>query len=68
MSKEQAQIWGPVLASLVAGASEITRAAIAARLRATADAVERHELVSDEAIDAAIEVADIIGTMQSERA
>lgn len=68
MSKEQANIWGPIIASLVAGAGEITRAAIAAKLRKTADAVERHELVSDEAIDAAIEVADIIGTMQNQRA
>ncbi len=68
MSTEQAQIWGPVLASLVAGAGEITRAAIAAKLRSTADAVERREIVSDEAIDAAIEAADIIGTMQNSRA
>ena len=37
MSEKHAQIWGPVLASLLAGAGEITRAAIAARLRQTAE-------------------------------
>ena len=67
MTKEQAQIWGPIVASLIAGATEITRASIAAKLRRTAEAIERHELVSDEAIDAAIDAADIIGTMQRSR-
>lgn len=55
------------MASLIAGATEITRASIAAKLRRTAEAIERHELVSDDAIDAAIDAADIIGTMQRAR-
>ncbi len=67
MSEKHAQIWGPVLASLLAGAGEITRAAIAARLRQTAEDIERGDIVSDATIDAAIDAADAIARAQRAR-
>ena len=48
MTKNKAEVWGPVIASLLAGAGEVTRAAIAARLRSTAAELERGDIVSDD--------------------
>ena len=67
MTKNKAEVWGPVIASLLAGAGEVTRAAIAARLRNTAAELERGEIVSDTAIDAALDVADRIARAQHVR-
>jgi hypothetical protein len=67
MTKGKAEVWGPVIASLLAGAGEVTRAAIAARLRSTAADLERGEIVSDAAIDAALDVADRIARAQNAR-
>jgi len=67
MTKNKAEVWGPVIASLLAGAGEVTRAAIAARLRSTAAELERGDIVSDAAIDAALDVTDRIARAQHVR-